>query len=186
MTPTHDHRRPPLTEAPARLDLTPSFLAWWNASDVVVLDLEAEEAAFLGHCRRQVIPNRDWLEAFKIWVLDAYRRWQRGQPCASYPHPGQRQGLNPRLAPLWAPWQAEGSESCGRRGHGGDHSPPALASSQLGEDARAEWAPSAQHPARASGPIRVSQGRDVRSGHHLEHLAKEAGPMGHGSNPPGG
>jgi hypothetical protein len=60
-----------------------------------------------------------------------------------------------------------------------------------GEDERAEWDPSAQHPARASGPIlvipgpiRVIQGLDWSSGPHLEHLAKETGTMSHGSNPP--
>jgi len=99
--------RTPLTEAPRRLTLTPSFLDWWNASELIVLDLQAEEVAFLGHCRRQEIPNRNWLEAFKAWLLDAHRRWQRGEPCASSPHPCPREPHSPARIALWAQLRAE-------------------------------------------------------------------------------
>jgi hypothetical protein len=82
--------------------------------------------------------------------------------------------------------QAEESERGGLRGHGGDDIPQAMAPSQLGADERADLAPSAERPARATGTRLVVQGLDLRSGHHLSHLAKDRGTMGHGSNPPEG
>jgi hypothetical protein len=128
-------RRPDFTPAPAHLTLPEDFMAWFNA-EVPELDLGKEREAFLGHCRRRQILNQYWDAAFKDWLLKAYARWQRGEPCASSPHPGRQTpaAATPvatvtRTSCSWAGCDesacGHGPQSC--RGHGWGSCPDCLA-----------------------------------------------------------
>jgi len=79
--------RPDPTPPPTYLNVSDTFMAWFKA-EVPALDLGLEREAFLSHCRRNQITNRYWEAAFKDWLLKAYGRYQRGESCASHPHPG--------------------------------------------------------------------------------------------------
>jgi hypothetical protein len=64
------------TPAPDTFDLTDELRAWVHAHARQV-DLVFEREKFLQHCRAHAIENINWIEAFKLWLLEAHRRATR-------------------------------------------------------------------------------------------------------------
>jgi hypothetical protein len=95
------------TPAPDTLDLTDELRAWVHAHARQV-DLVFEREKFLQHCRAHEIENINWIEAFKLWLLEADRRARdRGHRPGVGPDPVVAQLRAHRRREVPAEWRAE-------------------------------------------------------------------------------